>query len=174
MKRIFYLFIALSLSIPVAGFSQLSFMHSLGSSYSISNVVSFPGITYSPRLNLQQLTDEFNISVGTHTTGGFSFGGGGGYYMLDFPFMFEVNAGHASSELSTKNFGGFFGGGYGYNVVGATGGGSIKSAGPVINGGFRLFMGGRSYTLRLSYLYNFKRDGVNVFGIGILNNFGDV
>ena len=158
---------------------QVSFSHSAGGAYYLTSSIGAPAITYSPRLNLLQMSDEATLSLGTHIGLGLVYNSraGASSFALDLPIVAELNLGHASSPESDAVFGGFIGAGYGINKMGAAGafgGETNDAAGIVLNGGIRANIR-ESFPLglRVSYLINTKEGNEDVIGVGIFYNFGN-
>lgn len=157
--------------------TELSFSHKAGlSGYMGPNAGGY-GITYSPRLNFLPLGDAGTLSVGTHIGLGISgeFNsrtGGEGSFIFDLPLVVELNMGNSSHPDNENNFGGYFGGGFGYSKLALAdtyyGTTSDTALGPIVNGGLSY----KGYGLRFSYLYNTKKadDGLseagNVLSVG--------
>jgi hypothetical protein len=165
-------------------FGQISFSHSAGGGFHISQNIALPSIMYSPRVNVFSIGEEMSLSIGTHlgigfqgsfSSSGSSRGGGTGgsafALAIDLPIMAELNLGNKSTPENNSIFGGFVGAGYGINRMGATGAYGNKSSGVVLNGGLRLEIRERSYGLRVGYMLNFDTDGSNVLTVGTFINF---
>ncbi|MFY7978508.1 MAG: hypothetical protein ACOVON_00575 [Sediminibacterium sp.] len=169
----------LSLGIQKAN-AQTEFMQSVGlTPYTFSNSNesgSGYGFTYSPRLNFLEVATDVNLSVGSHLSGGFSLNSRtGGSALVDIPLTCELNLGHAANSDASSNFGGFIGGGIGYNYMAyedTWGGGSASTAGIYLDGGIKAYVFERSLGLRFSYLKAFSGAN-NVIGIGVMYNIGD-
>ncbi|WMJ75563.1 hypothetical protein RCC89_20720 [Cytophagaceae bacterium ABcell3] len=177
MKTKFYLiclFILAGFSNNV--YSQVSFSHSLGASYFAGGHAAAPAITYSPRLNVVEMSDDMTVSVGTHLSLGLTIGEQGNSFALDAPAVAEFNFGHAATRNSDAAFGGFVGAGYGISRIGSQGAFGAdfnEAAGPVLNGGIRALINDIPLTLRVSYMINTLDDASDVFGVGLFFNFGD-
>lgn len=158
---------------------QTRFSHSLGASYYSSNKTSSAGIMYSPRVNLLNLNHKMTLSAGTHLGLGFALGFDGTntstMFNYDLPLVAEVNFGHGANRESSARFGGFVGGGYGFNRMRSapeSPSGYQESQGFLINGGLRFKLKNTSLGVRASYLLNNKSGGQNIASLGVFYNFG--
>lgn len=163
-------------------FSQVSFSHSLGASIYVNSITAGGAVVYSPRLNVLNFDDEGSVSLGTHLGLGFSGSvnsqtGGSGSLTFDAPIVVEYNGALACTpDASSQGIGYFFGGGFGYNLMGgsdAFGGYGGSSAGPIINAGIHGFVFEKLLGVRLAYLINVKSYGASTFGIGVYYMLGD-
>lgn len=160
--------------------AQVEFMHSLGlTAYSFSNTSeagSGYGFNYSPRLNFLELGNDLNLSIGSHLGGGFSLNSRtGGTALLDIPLTCELNFGHAANSDASSDFGGFVGGGFGYNYMAyesTWGGGTSSTAGIYVDGGVKFMFREQSYGVKVSYLKGLSGSN-SVFGLGLMYNLGD-
>lgn len=158
-------------------FGQMSFSHSFGGAYYISSLASAPGLTYSPRINFLELSQELTISAGTHLGLGmvYSSGEGASSFAFDLPLVAEINFGHAASPKTSSSFGGFAGLGFGISKIGSAGtfGADYNDAsGLIINGGVRAIIKEKPLGLRVAYLLNLKEGFENVLTIGIFYSIG--
>ncbi len=159
--------------------AQTNYILSLGlSTHSISNP-AYSGMAYSatasPRFTIFEISDDLNLSVGTHASLGFTLPSSGPKLFIEFPVVGEINFGHASSNEPSYDFGGFIGGGIGNNVMTYDYNGKqseSSSRGLYLNGGVKFYMGERSFGLRLSYL-NDAKSNTNIYGIGLMYNLGE-
>lgn len=164
--------------------AQINFSHTGSGAFFFGKGVTAPGIVYSPRINIVELGDNANISVGSHLGLGFSFSGGvdsqsgassSSSFLLDLPVVAEINIGHAKDNDNHSGFGFFAGGGFSYNRMSVSVDGfgiRGKTFGPLINAGARFPVIGRSWTARASFLIGLTQTKHNVFSIGIGTNFG--
>ncbi len=180
MKK--YLTLAILLLLTI-GFkqskAQITYFQSLGiSTYSISNSY-FSGLGYcatiSPRFTLLTISDEVNISTGTHFSLGLAKGPTGSNVVLDVPAVAEVNFGHAAGEESALDYGGFVGAGLGNNMMfynradGSFDENSVE--GLYINGGVKFYYKDRSFGVRFSYLQGSDSKD-KIYGLGLMYNLG--
>lgn len=161
--------------------AQVEFMQSLGlTGYTFSAGSSESGsgygFNYSPRLNFLELATDVNLSIGSHLGGGFALNSRtGGTALLDIPLTCELNLGHHANSDASSNFGGFIGGGVGYNYMAyedTWGGGTASTAGIYFDAGLKAYIMERSVGLKVSYLKGFTGSN-QVIGIGIMYNLGD-
>jgi hypothetical protein len=164
--------------------AQVSFSHSAGGGVYVGSSDAGYALMYAPRLNVVELGNEMNLSVGTNIGLGFSGSsnsqtGSSGSLLLDLPILAELNFGHAADENANSDFGGFAGVGYGYNKMASsvetiygTASSNTSSAGVVFCAGFRGLIKDQSLDLRVSYMLNMKTGGANIFGLGVFYNIG--
>ena len=169
--------------------SQTSFSHAVGIAgyFGTRNAYSQAvGITYSPRYNFLNVSENSNLSIGTHlglahhvsnrAVSGLSY---------HIPVVLEYNFGHASDKTKyDKGFGGYIGFGYSidntnrrvkYSTWLTTTETLVDDtiAGPMVNLGMRFKFHGKSAGIRFSYLYgtgDFK--GGYMSSIGFQYNLG--
>lgn len=163
--------------------AQVSFNHSIGAAYYLSDGAEAPAILYSPRLNVVELGRELTISVGTHLGLGFqksasSDGSSSGSFAIDIPLMAEMNFGHAANPDTRSGFGGFIGAGVGYNQMSREDefSGSIEKSsttGLVFNAGIRTIISDNPCGLRLSFMKGLKESDSYVVGAAIFYTLGD-
>jgi hypothetical protein len=176
LKLAIFILFALGFKISKA---QTNYILSLGlSTHSVSNSV-YSGMAYSatasPRYTIVEISDDLNLSVGTHASLGFTLPSSGPKLFIDFPVVGEINFGHASSNEPSYDFGGFIGAGIGNNVMTYDYNGKQSersSRGLYLNGGVKFYMGGRSFGLRLSYM-NDSKSNTNIYGVGLMYNLGE-
>lgn len=182
MKKYITLAILLMLSIGLKqSAAQLIHYNSIGiTSFAISNP-AYTGLghsaTISSRLNLLTISDEVNISAGTHFSVGLAKNSSsiGTNYFADIPVLGEVNFGHAANDESALDFGGFFGAGLGNHLMlyktnsGSTSEYSIE--GLYINGGVKFYFMDRSFGVRFSYLKDAESEN-KIYGLGLMYNLG--
>jgi hypothetical protein len=143
---------------------QSNFNHAIG--LSLYGYDGIPALTYSPRWNIQKWNDNTTLSIGTHF--GLNFGiYTNDIYVLDIPIMMELNFGHGSHSQNEHNVGQFIGLGYGYSEIDEM----DISDGIVFNAGIRKKLMGESFGLRVSYLYNLRSTGGDVFSFGLFYTF---
>ena len=165
--------------------AQVSFSHAAGAGLYASEAGSGWALMYAPRLNVVDLTDEMNLSVGTNVGLGFSGSfnsqeGGSGSILFDLPILAELNIGHAANEDARSDFGGFVGLGYGFNKMASTVddpfgnsySSNVNSNGVVFSAGVRGVIKDNSLGLRVSYMLNSKSGGANILGLGLFYNLG--
>ncbi|MCW3118440.1 MAG: hypothetical protein JWM28_2522 [Chitinophagaceae bacterium] len=192
----FFLFIT-----GINSYSQ-SFMHGAGIGIFVANNpvmdASISGtLSYSPRFNFIE-TDALSVSVGVPINIGFS----GSYslqyssyygseennslgFMINAPFMLNLNVGAGSSRETESRFGFFIGGGFGlhYGDVGKIvtdeyGYENYKTQyssilGPAGNAGIRIAVGRqqKNIEIRLSYMKGIDDSKTSIYGINTLFNF---
>ncbi|GEP96844.1 hypothetical protein [Chitinophaga cymbidii] len=201
MKRI--LLLATACLFTAGAFSQ-TFRHGAGLGYSVDKVELTDArvgvyFIYAPRIDFLE-NDRTSLSVAVPLTVGGSFSYDyyydGSYgtlyddYTVNFytniPVMFNVNFGAGSSKANRSRFGGYIGGGFGYNYNASTDdaiydeygnaelintGGS--TFGPAANGGFRIRTGRQSKNIeiRMYYFRGLSSARLNLFQLGCLFNF---
>jgi len=178
MKTVKNVLIGMLLLFAQFSHGQISFSHAIGGSYYFASLTEAPGIMYSPRINLFELSDELTISVGTHLGLGLVSANsreGARSFAFDLPIVAEVNFGHGANRDTKSLIGGFAGLGYGISKIGSAGtfgADSNDARGLILNGGVRVIIQERSIGLRLSYLLNTKEGYENVTGVGLFWTFG--
>lgn len=179
-----------------------SFMHGAGLTIFVGsskgNDVSVgEGFTYFPRFNFLEtenlsLSAGIPLSVGISISTNYYYSSGSGYYdggsigfVVNVPFIINLNIGRGSTKDNTDKFGYFVGGGfgfhhgdfitiqtdsYGYDYTTTE---STNAYGPAANAGFRIGVGRRhkNIEVRFSYMKGMNEDKPNVFGVGALFNF---
>lgn len=184
----------LVLLINRVGYAQ-SFMHSAGVNFLIMNAkidnfsgkysltTAFTNLTYFPRYNILE-TDGSSISIGAPVGAGIGISSGTGsgdasiYWGVDLPAVIDYNIGKKSTLDNDQNFGGYFGGGFGYTLTNWSDGSStekINSYGPIIRGGLRF---GKfdddsdvSICIGLSYKIGLETEKFKTYGIQVLMDF---
>lgn len=200
MKKVISLLVLLFISSTV--FCQ-TFMHGAGVTILVGsskggNVSVSKGFTYFPRINLLE-TEALSVSAGIPLSIGISgsysetYSSSGGYYsnpgtigfMVNAPFIINLNIGRGSTKENTDKFGYFVGAGIGYHhgdfIILATDSygsdytatESINFVGPAANAGVRIGVGSvhRNIEIRLSYMKEVNKNKVNLFGIACAFNF---
>ncbi len=140
------------------------------------------GLTYFPRFNFIE-TKGMSISIGFPLT----FGVGVASNMLDdedagfsvnydLPAVLDINLGHNSSKKNEKTFGGFIGGGYGYNYLGynlsKSGSEKAKSYGPLFHAGASFLIAHKeSMTIGIFLKGGQEFNKFTTFGIEVFHNF---
>ncbi len=157
-------------------FSQVTFSHAAGASFYVGGQASAPGIMYSPRVNILEISDALSFSLGTHLGLGLTFNSqeGASSFALDIPLVAELNFGSKATPENEESFGGFVGAGYGISKIGsagAFGADSNDASGPVFNAGIRTVIANIPVGLRASFLLNLKSGYKSVFGIGAFYTF---
>jgi hypothetical protein len=169
-----------------------SFMHSAGATISIMNAninnasgkysltTSFTNLTYFPRLNLME-AENSSISIGAPVGAGIGIsrtGDGSIYWGFDLPAVVDYNIGWKSTADNEQNFGGYFGGGFGYMLTNWSDGSStekMNSYGPIVRGGVRI--GGFANSpniglcIGLSYKIGLEAQKFKTYGIQVLADF---
>ncbi len=182
MKKYLTLAILLLLTIGLKqSAAQILHYNSIGiTSFAISNS-AYSGLghtaTISSRLNLLTISDEVNISAGTHFSVGFAknSSSNGTNLLLDIPALGEVNFGHAATNESALDYGGFFGAGFGNNMMfynradGSFDENSVE--GLYINGGVKFYFKDSSFGVRFSYLQGSDSED-KIYGLGLMYNLG--
>jgi hypothetical protein len=67
--------------------------------------ISLPGISYILRYPWHVRGNDFSISTGAYTTVGLSLLSQGSYFMLQLPFLTEINFGRGSTRDNARNLG---------------------------------------------------------------------
>ena len=179
-----------------------SFMHGAGLTIFVvsprNGDVSFgEGFTYFPRFNFVEtealsLSAGIPLTVGLTVTSSFYYSSNGGYsddgsvgFVVNAPFIINLNIGRGSTMDNTDKMGYFLGGGYGFHhgdfitietdSYGYTNE-VYKSAniyGPAANAGFRIGVGRkhRNIEVRFSYMKGMNENKPDIFGGGALFNF---
>jgi len=179
-----------------------SFMHGAGLTIFVvsprSGDVSFgEGFTYFPRFNFVEtealsLSAGIPLTVGLTVTSSFYYSSNGGYsddgsvgFVVNAPFIINLNIGRGSTMDNTDKMGYFLGGGYGFHhgdfiMIETDSYGYTnevyKSAniyGPAANAGFRIGVGRkhRNIEVRFSYMKGMNENKPDIFGGGALFNF---
>jgi hypothetical protein len=150
------------------------------------------GFTYFPRFNFIEteglsvsagipLTLGVTISTSYYSSNGYYSDGGSVGFVVNAPFIVNLNMGRGSTKENTDKFGYFVGAGFGYHHgdflvddfnYGTTSV-STNAYGPAGNAGVRLGVGRkhRNIEVRLSYMKGINEDKPNIFGIGCSFNF---
>ncbi len=172
-----------------------SFMHSGGVNFLIMNAkinnftgkysltMAFTNLTYFPRFNLLE-TEGSSISVGVPVGAGMGVSSGTGmgdasiYWGLDLPAVIDYNIGKKSTLDNEQNFGGYFGGGFGYTLTNWSDGSStekINSYGPILRGGVRFGKFDNnpdvSICIGLTYKIGLETEKFKTYGIQVLADF---
>lgn len=169
--------------------AQVTFNHAAGGGLYSNKYGGSPAIFYHPRLNFVELGGRrasvpATLSAGIPLGLGFNFNSRtGGGFCLDAPITVDINLGHAANPDADNVFGGFVGAGFGYNMMAGSddfGGFVSKNMGPVVHGGARVMIKGRSVGLRVSYMINIKKNpdpddptSASVIGLNIFYTFGE-
>lgn len=179
-----------------------SFMHGAGLTIFVvsprNGDVSFgEGFTYFPRFNFVE-TEALSVSagipltVGLTVTSSFYYSSNGGYdddgsvgFVVNAPFIINLNIGRGSTMDNTDKMGYFVGGGYGFHhgdfiMMETDSYGytnevfkSTNIYGPAANAGFRIGVGRkhRNIEVRFSYMKGMNENKPDIFGGGALFNF---
>jgi hypothetical protein len=123
MKKITTIIVLLTLTfISKSSKAQVEFMHSVGIATHLTVHdefgQNFLALMYAPRLNVVQLSDESNISVGTRLGIGFNYSNLSPLLpMFEIPLIVDYNMNALSSKESYEESGFFIGGGFNYNSM---------------------------------------------------------
>ena len=178
-----------------------SFMHGAGLTMFVvsprnGDVSVGEGFTYFPRFNFLE-TETLSLSAGIPLSVGLTvssslYYSSNGYYddgsvgfIVNAPFIINLNIGRGSTMDNTNKMGYFLGAGYGFHhgdfIVTETDSygypyDSFKSSnvyGPAANAGFRIGVGRkhRNIEVRFSYMKGTNEDKPDIFGGGALFNF---
>jgi hypothetical protein len=201
MKKI--LLLAATFFSATGAFSQ-TFRHGAGLGYSVDKVELTDArvgvyFIYAPRIDFLE-NDRTSLSVALPLTVGGSFSGdyyngtvyGSSYdnntvnFYTNIPVMLNVNFGAGSSKENRSRFGGFVGGGFGYNYNASTEhviydeNGNMQivnmsgsTFGPAANGGFRIRTGraSKNIEIRMYYFRGLNSPKLDLYQIGCLFNF---
>lgn len=164
-------------------FSQSSFSHAAGIAGYIGTRDATSkdiAVTYSPRYNFLKVSENSNLSIGTHLGLGVVISDRAVSSILyHIPILLEFNFGHASDRTKYANkSGGFIGVGYSFDnsqrQLRVNNGYSTSYitvedviSGPMANIGLRFKLFGKSAGIRISYLY-----GTGDFSGGYLSSIG--
>jgi len=179
-----------------------SFMHGAGLTIFVvsprNGDVSFgEGFTYFPRFNFVEtealsLSAGIPLTVGLTVTSSFYYSSNGGYdddgsvgFVVNAPFIINLNIGRGSTMDNTDKMGYFVGGGYGFHhgdfiMMETDSYGytnevfkSTNIYGPAANAGFRIGVGRkhRNIEVRFSYMKGMNENKPDIFGGGALFNF---
>ena len=150
-------------------FATYQFNHQPGNGL----LIPFYGFGAYPRYNFLAQNDYLSLAIGTPLNGGFDFAastaGSMIQYFIDLPTELTLNFGERATTSADYYFGGYIGGGFGYNyaVYSDSFGFKAKSSsfGPMVSAGIRYKYMGRPLGIRVSYmigyLNNFKPDPCN-------------
>lgn len=134
------------------------------------------GATYFPRLNFLE-TQNSSLSIGMPISLGFGSASNtsddskGVFFSYDLPVIADYNIGLRSTSENEKNFGFFFGAGFGYNHVGlalSSGSEKISSYGPLAHTGARFNMNRTALTLGFFYKMGMETQKYKTFGFQVL------
>lgn len=135
--------------------------------------IPFYGFGAYPRYNFLAQNDYLSLGFGTPVNGGLDFAASSAgsiwQYFIDLPAELTLNFGERATSNADYLFGGYIGGGFGYNyaVYSDSFGFQAKSSsfGPMISAGVRYKYMGRPLGIRASYMVgfsnNFKEDPCN-------------
>ena len=163
----------------LASQAQFNFMHAVGAGSYYSSQESTIALMYAPRLNFIEFGDETSLSVGSNLGFMYIFNSNDDRknFAMDIPGLVQLNFGTAATPFSYAPFGGFIGGGFGYNSIGSASvfnNAATSSWGPVYTAGIRFRIGYTALEARVSYLQAINRsDAPNIIGIGGLYVFGE-
>jgi hypothetical protein len=179
-----------------------SFMHGAGLTIFVvsprnGDVSVGEGFTYFPRFNFVEteklsLSAGIPLSVGLTVTSSLYYTSSGGYdddgsvgFIVNAPFIINLNIGRGSTMDNTDKMGYFLGGGYGFHhgdfIMTETDSygytnevfKSTNVYGPAANAGFRIGVGRkhRNIEVRFSYMKGMNENKPDIFGGGALFNF---
>ncbi len=189
-KRIFiYLFILYMLSSNVMA---QNFMHSIGANISVLTAkINTPyeqytftmmvtHFSYFPRYNITE-SENSSFSIGIPLGAGIgilsSAGTASGVaWGFDVPVALDYNIGCRSTAENKNNFGGYFGGGFGYMYTGWSDGGETSHAttyGPIIRTGISFSPGQDRWhtTVGIFYKPGLESQKYKTFGFNVLMDF---
>ncbi len=193
IKLVLIAFIFTLISITKAGAQQL--MHSFGLTLSVlqgtlhgdaGSYESFSlgqsNLTYFPRFNFVE-NENSSISVGAPIGVGIgiatnTYGNDAGViFSYDLPLVIDYNIGCKSTMENDRNFGGYFGVGFGYNKVTISESSysdfNGSSYGPLFRAGFRFGSSNESWnghgvTAGVYYKIGLEKDKLHTIGFNVL------
>ena len=191
LKRSF-LIISILCFLDKKNFAQ-SFIHAIGANISVLTAkINTPSekytftmevnhFSYFPRFNLSE-SENSSFSIGFPLGAGIGVLTGGGNaegiaWGFDLPVVADYNIGCGSTSENEKNFGEYFGGGFGYMYTGWTDGGSTENAntyGPLVRAGIRFSSSNANWrvTVGMFYKTGLEKAKYKTFGFNVLMDLG--
>lgn len=166
MKRLLPFVFLLGLHLNSKAQFEIQYLHEIGIGAAFNEFVKYPNIQYSPRLNLYQFTSSNTLSVDARIGVGYGLESGtyaqDAYPLLYVPATINFNSGSCATRVNNEYFGFYIGAGYGYENAWE----NYIIHGPVINGGFRFYIGQEPFDLNLSYLFDRTEQKAPIFALG--------
>lgn len=167
MKRLLPILFFISMQFHAKAQFDIQYIHELGVGAAFNELVAYPNIQYSPRLNLYNFTSRSTISIDARVGVGYGMESGtyvqDNYPVLYVPGTINFNSGACATRTTDDYLGFYFGGGYGFENAWD----NYIIHGPVINTGMRLYLGSSPFDLNVSYLFDITNQKAPIFGLGV-------